>query len=163
MNQIPCCPKCGESPSTYYKGIRGDEGDSCDISDLVEGEDCVCYECIEQIVWRSIGLPKRPRTVLCRSGIEIVTEDVPGSPYQIGQRVLIANAGTDESFDTSLSGRVGSVTGFVYDCGATSPCDPLIKVAGVSRTSGHWSCSFWGEELSPYKESADEASAINNL
>jgi hypothetical protein len=68
MNQIPCCPKCGESPSTYYKGIRGDEGDICDISELVEGEDCVCYECIEQIVWRSIGLPKRPRTVPCRSG-----------------------------------------------------------------------------------------------
>ena len=72
-----------------------------------------------------------------------IHEDIPGSPFRIGQRVRVV-AITDETADVELLGNEGIVTYFEYDCGCgqTFPEDPMIGVLFDTKVE-----EFWKEEL----------------
>jgi hypothetical protein len=75
-----------------------------------------------------------------------IHHDVEGSPFRIGDRVLIS-MGTDETFSQEHLGKTGTVFFFEYSggCGQSYPHDPMIGV----RFSDGTVDEFWREELAP--------------
>ena len=71
--------------------------------------------------------------------------NVPGAPFQLGDRVEITLLSKDDTFDKSLYGATGKVLYFEYDCGCgqSFPSDPMI---GVCFFNGEVE-EFWKEEL----------------
>ncbi|MFO0600450.1 MAG: Carotenogenesis protein CarS [Myxococcaceae bacterium] len=66
----------------------------------------------------------------------IVRHDVDGAPLGIGARVVVAASALDESADERFGDRVGTVTGYVYDCPDEQyPHCPLVlvRVPGVGE------------------------------
>ena len=159
----PSCPKC-DATDYVYRGTRGNEDDPCEVFELREGEPCVCHHHIEECRWRP--LPGHEKAVLVildgddgDDGIEdgaVITMDIAGAPYRIGERVRVKAEGDDETFDPAYAGRVGTVVGFVKDCGATFPADPYIRVAGVDGPNGCWQDGFWKDEIEPYTPTTEE-------
>jgi CarS bacterial SH3 domain len=75
-----------------------------------------------------------------------ITHDVEGSPFKIGQTVLVLNnPNSDKTFDKKFAGKIGTVRHFEYEggCGQTFPMDPMISV----RLSNGKCDEFWKEEL----------------
>ena len=73
-----------------------------------------------------------------------ICEDIEGAPLKIGQRVRVL-APCDEAGYPDLTGLLGTVAYFEYECGCgqTFPGDPMI---GVDLENGD-SHEFWKEEL----------------
>jgi hypothetical protein len=71
--------------------------------------------------------------------------DVEGSPYRIGERIIIKGS-EDETFDPVYLGRTGIVKYLEYGCGCgqSYPLDPMIGVEFDNGTTAE----FWREELS---------------
>lgn len=72
--------------------------------------------------------------------------DVMGTPFEIGQKVLILdNPSDDETFDKQYAGRCGEIIFFEFSggCGQSFPNDPMI---GVKIDEQHME-EFWREEL----------------
>lgn len=76
-----------------------------------------------------------------------VREHVEGSPYQPGERVLVADLVDQDVADLSeCLGRRGTVEYLEYSCGCgqSFPDDPMI---GVRLDGGDEAIDFWKEEL----------------
>ena len=72
--------------------------------------------------------------------------DIKGAPFNIGDIVLVLNnPNEDETFNKHLSGKLGLIEYFEYDCGCgqTFPEDPMIGVRFLNGKSEE----FWKEEI----------------
>ncbi|MBJ6762378.1 Carotenogenesis protein CarS [Myxococcaceae bacterium JPH2] len=78
------------------------------------------------------------------NGSLILNEDVDGAPVHLGATVKIVGATPDDPIAQRFLGRLGIVTGLVYDDPARQfPADPLIQV----RVRGLGDDLFFAEEL----------------
>ncbi|MBU8894507.1 Carotenogenesis protein CarS [Corallococcus sp. H22C18031201] len=74
----------------------------------------------------------------------ILNQDVDGAPVRMGATVKIVGATPDDPIARRFLGRLGTVTGLVYDDPARQfPADPLIQV----RVRGLGEDLFFVEEL----------------
>ena len=72
--------------------------------------------------------------------------DIKGAPFKIGDMVqILNNPNEDETFNKQLSGKLGLVEYFEYDCGCGQifPGDPMTGVRFLNGKSEE----FWKEEI----------------
>ena len=79
-------------------------------------------------------------------GANPIRDHVPGSPFQVGQRVAVVQVVDKATEDLErFVGRSGDVEYLEYECGCgqTYPNDPMIAV----RFESGESVEFWPEEV----------------
>jgi hypothetical protein len=73
-----------------------------------------------------------------------IYHDVKGSPFRIGDRILVSK-GTDDTFSQEHLGENGIIIYFEYSCGCgqSFPHDPMIAIRFPDGTVDE----FWKEEI----------------
>ena len=73
-----------------------------------------------------------------------IYSNVPGAPFRIGARVLVAGA-TDDTCAVDYVGKIGTVSFMEFSCGCgqSYPHDPMICVCFCDGTKEE----FWQEEI----------------